>query len=249
MDGIRFFRMSEALARRGYEVDFIIDRLELPKFLGPRLREVPFRFVQWDDYDAVKTFFHAGFESLLAAGGGDHPFIVSELGSVVGHEQTKGVYFFGSRRERLFDIQKEIAKRSRVVTVLTNRSAARWWREHGRGTKVWQVPTGVDARIPRLGPDPYLKLGITEPVAIFAGNIYHRADQPEVNHLWQKRLNRIGALLKRDGIRLVVLGAGDTSLLDPDAVTHLRQIELIQVLGLAAPREGRTGIGARSNSG
>jgi len=229
MDGIRFFRMAEALARRGYEVDVTVDRkhdrITQPKLFGPRLREVPFQCVRWDDYDVVKTFFHAGFESLLAMGGGDHPFIVSKLGSVVGHEETEGVYFFGSRRERLFDTQREIAKRSRVVTVLTNRSAALWWKEHGYRTRVWQVPTGVDAEIPRIGQNPYLAMGISEPVAIYAGNIYNAADQPEVNRLWQNRLNRIGALLRRDGIRLVVVGAGDSDQLDHDVVRHVGPVE------------------------
>ena len=206
MDGIRFCRMSEALARRGYEVDIILERIEQPKLIEPRLREVPVKEVRWNDYDVVKTFFHAGFESLLALGGGDHPFIVSKLGSVVGHEQTEGVHFFGATRARLFETQTEIAKRSRVVTVLTNRSAALWWKEHGCRTPLWQVPTGVDASIPMLGPNPYLAMGIVEPVALYAGGIYHDSDQPEVNGLWQDRLNRVGARLKHNGIRLVVVG-------------------------------------------
>jgi hypothetical protein len=221
MDGIRFCRMSEAFARRGYEVDIILERIKQPKLIEPRLREVPVKDVRWDDYDVVKTFFHAGFESLRALGGGDHPFIVSKLGSVVGHAQTEGVYFFGSTRERLFETQTEIAKRSRVVTVLTNRSAALWWKEHGYRTPLWQVPTGVDASIPILGPNPYLAMGIVEPVAIYAGGIYHDSDQPEVNDLWQDRLNRVGARLRHYGIRLVVVGTGKTDQLDPDAVRHV----------------------------
>jgi len=70
---------------------------------------------------------------LLAEGGGDHPFIVSKLGSVVGSEQTPGVYFFGTERKKLFETQNEIARRSRIVTVLTNPNAALWWKEHGYG--------------------------------------------------------------------------------------------------------------------
>lgn len=225
MDGIRFLRMAEAFARRGYEVDIVRDRLTQPEQIGPGLREVPFRFVRWDDYDLIKTSFHAGFKLLISIGGGDHPFIVSKLGSVVSHEETKGVHFFGAGRQRLFEIQKEIAKRSRVVTVLTNQSAALWRQEHGIGTQLLQVPTGVDAKIPEPGANPYLSVGITEPVAIFAGNIYHDRDQPEVNCLWQDRLNRVGKLLKLRGVRLVVIGSGTRNLLDSEAVTHLGRIE------------------------
>jgi len=225
MDGIRFLRMAEALARRGYEVDIVLDRITQPQLLGPGLREVPLRFTRWDDYDVVKTSFHAGFQLLLSAGGGDHPFIISKLGSVVGHEETEGVYFFGSQRQRLFDIQKEIATRSRVVTVLTDRSATLWRKEHGAGMPLLQVPTGVDALIPQPGANPYRTFGIKEPVAILAGNIYHDRDQPEVNRLWQERLNRVGGLLKRRGVRLIVIGSGNRNQLDPQAVAHCGRVE------------------------
>ncbi len=180
--------------------------------------------MRWEDYDVVKTFFHRGFETLVAAGGGDHPFIVSKLGSVVGHEQTPGVHFFGAMRERLFNTQIEIARRARAVTVLSNRSAALWWREHGSRAQLLQVPTGVDADIPGAGPNPYRALGIKGPIAIFAGNLY-TGHQPEVNGIWQDRLNRVGALLKRHGITLVAIGPGATDRLDPGLVTHVGRIE------------------------
>jgi hypothetical protein len=225
MDGIRFVRMAEALARRGYEVDIFLNRVPDPKALAPRLRELSLGHARWDDYDVVKTFFHSGFEALVAHGGGEHPFIVSKLGSVVGREQTEGVYFFGAMREGRFEVQREIARRSRVVTVLTNQSAALWWKEHGCATQLMQVPTGVDAEIPPLGPNPYPGLGITEPVAIFAGNLYDRRSQPEINRLWQAQLNLIGARLRRRGVRLVAMGDGETDLLDAQAVQHVGQIE------------------------
>jgi len=225
MDGIRFVRMAEALARRGHEVDIFLNRAPDPKALAPRLRELSLGHARWDDYDIVKTFFHSGFETLVAHGGGEHPFIVSKLGSVVGREQTEGVYFFGATRERCFGVQREIARRSRVVTVLTNQSAALWWKEHGCATQLMQVPTGVDAEIPPLGPNPYPGLGITEPVAIYAGNLYGRHSQPEINRLWQAQLNLIGARLRCRGIRLVAMGDGVTDLLDPEAVKHVGRIE------------------------
>ncbi len=222
MDTLRFFRMSEALARRGHDVDVILDRAPEPRPLAAHLREVPFRFVGWGDYDVVKTFFHLGFETLRNAGGADHPFIVSKLGSVVGAADVEGVYFFGAVRERLFRIQQEIAARSRAVTVLTAESAALWRQEHGSApSDLLHVPTGVDAQIPPLGENPYARLGIAEPVALFAGNLYDRTSQPEVNRRWQERLNRVGALLARRGVRLVAMGIGATDLLDRASVLHV----------------------------
>jgi glycosyltransferase involved in cell wall biosynthesis len=225
MSGVRFFRMAEALARRGYEVDIILNRLNSPQQRGTRLREVPFRFVRWDDYNVVKTFFHRGFESLMAAGGGNHPFIVSKLGSVVGREQTSGVHFYGHVRERLFRTQQEIARRSRFVTVLTDESAALWRHEHGNSTPLLRVPTGVDAEIPPPGPNPYTALGVDRPIVLFAGNLYSREQQPEINALWQDRLNQVGRLLKNSGLCLVAMGSGETDLLDREAVVHVGRIE------------------------
>ncbi len=225
MAGLRFFRMAEALARRGHQVDIVLNRATAPVLLAPRLREVPFKFVRWDDYHVVKTVFHRGFESLLAEGGGEHPFIISKLGSVVGSKQTAGVHFHGSVRERLYATQLDIARRSKIVTVLTNRSAALWWKEHGTGALLLQVPTGVEAELPPARRSPYPALGIEAPVALFAGNIYSRDQQAAVNLLWQERLNQLGTMLKRRGIALVAMGAGETDRLDPAAVRHVGAIE------------------------
>ena len=229
MARIRFYRMAEALARRGHEVDIVTNLAPEPRFRAPRLREVPFKFARWERYDVVKTFFHKGFESLLAEGGGDHPFIVSKLGSVVGSEQTPGVYFFGKEREQLFETQKEIARRSRIVTVLTNPSAALWWKEHSRGVPLYMVPTGVDAEIPAPRGNPYSSIGVEGPVALFTGHLYKRDAQREVNLIWQERLNRLGRALRSSGIRLVAMGSGATDTLDPSAVIHLGEIDADQV--------------------
>ena len=226
MAEIRFFRMAEALARRGHEVDIVVNRREHPQMLATRLREIPFKLVRWDHYHVVKTFFHRGFDSLVAEGGGDHPFIISKLGSVVGREQTEGVHFHGSVREQLYATQSAIAQRSKIVTVLTNRSAALWWKEHGTDSVLLQVPTGVDAEISGAGPNPYLRLRLDGPIALFAGNIYSRDKQAEVNLLWQDRLNQLGRSLKRRGISLVAMGAGDIDHLDAAAVQHVGIIDL-----------------------
>jgi hypothetical protein len=226
MDWIRFFRMSDALARLGHTVDIIVNRRPDPISVGRRLREVPFRRARWDRYDLIKTFFHTGFESLLAEGGGDHPFILSKLGSVVGREQTPGVHFFGRVREQLFETQTKISRRSRWVTVLTKASAELWTREHGTGPALLEVPTGVEVTIPPPGPNPYRSIGITGGVAIFAGNLYSRATQPEVNRIWQDRLNLLGHALRRRGLHLVAMGTGETDFLDPTAVIHVGPIDV-----------------------
>lgn len=220
MDHIRFSSMAAALARRGHQVDLIVNRERARPSPGPPLREVAFRDVRWPDYDVVKTFFHSGFEALRAEGGGDHPFIISKLGSVVGREQTPGVHFYGPVREALLRTQERIAERSRVVTVLTTASAALWRRTHGGAGRLMEVPTGVDADLPPLGPNPYRAFGVEEPVVLFAGSLYSLTDQPEVNRLWQERLNAIGRALRRSGLRLVAIGPGVTDRLDPEAVLH-----------------------------
>jgi glycosyltransferase involved in cell wall biosynthesis len=220
MDGLRFLRMAEALARRGHQVDLAMPGRREPVERAPRLREVPLADVRWADYDAVKTVFHNGFNTVLTAGGGDHPFIISKLGSVVSREPAAGVHFHGETHARLLATQAEIARRSRSVTILTRESTALWAREYGT-PPVLLVPTGVDAEIPPAGADPYRARGIEGPVALFAGNIYRLRTQPEVNRLWQDRLNRLGHALRRRGVRLVAMGPGATDLLDPAAVLHV----------------------------
>ena len=220
MSGLRFNRMAEALARQGHDVDLITNRFDQTIHRASHLREVPFRSVRWETYDVVKTFFHSGMEALISEGGGNHPFIISKLGSVVGRTNTEGVYFFGEVRQKLFELQLEVARRSRIVTLLTNRSVALWWKEHGQGNYLFMVPTGVDAILPETDYNPYEIRGIDSPIALFAGNIYRRDTQPEVNLLWQARLNRIGRVLRARGITLVALGDGDADELDPRAVLH-----------------------------
>jgi len=61
MAGIRFFRMAEALARRGHEVDIVLNRHQGPQKLATRLREIPFKFARWEHYHVVKTFLPGTF--------------------------------------------------------------------------------------------------------------------------------------------------------------------------------------------
>jgi hypothetical protein len=226
MDHIRFFRMAEALARRGHRVDAILDRAERRPRVAGQVQQVSFGEVRWERYDVVKTFFQRGFETLQAEGGSGHPFIISKLGSVVGREQTPGVHFYGPVREKMLRTQEQIAERSRVVTVLTAPSAALWRKTHAGPGRLLLVPTGVDADLPPPGANPYPTVGVEEPVVLFAGNVYSPSTQPEINRLWQDRLNRIGRALRRVNLRLVAMGPGLVDRLDPDAVRHVGEVPL-----------------------
>ena len=63
---------------------------------------VPLNRIRWSDYDVVKTLFHVGFQTLADRGGGDHPFIISKLGSVVEPGGNAGHLFLRTyRREHL----------------------------------------------------------------------------------------------------------------------------------------------------
>ena len=93
------------------------------------------------------------------------------------------------------------------------------------GRPVLLIPTGTEDILPPPGPNPYTARGITEPVVLFAGNVYLRKHQAEVNLIWQDRLNRLGRSLRARGIRLVAMGSGEIDRLDPGAVTHVGQID------------------------
>jgi glycosyltransferase involved in cell wall biosynthesis len=221
MSQIRPLRIGEALARQGHSVDLVLDRYPEPRELAPRLREIPSRLARWNDYDVVKTHYTAGFETLVEAGGDEHPFIISRLVNVVGAEGDPGLNVFGVPRHELLATQTRIAERARLVVVTSEGNARAWRARHGRHRPVWVVPSGVDDRLPTLGPSPYPALGLRAPVALFAGNLRTRRQQPEVNQRWQERLNALGRALGSLGIRLVAMGSGVTDLLDPEAVLHV----------------------------
>jgi len=230
MNLIRFIRMSEALSRRGHHVHLVVNG-SLRESLSPGgPTEVGPDRVRWREYDLVKTFFHSGFAALTEWGGDSHPFIVSSLGSVVGAtDDEEGVYFFGSVREALWRTQQAVAAKSRVVSLLTDRNAALYRRMHGERENTMFVPCGVDAEVPQPGQSPYAALGITQPVALFAGNVYVREKQPEVNLFWQARLNALGRALAARGVRLVAMGPGLTDRLDPTFVTHVGVVDFRDV--------------------
>ena len=222
MSLVRWLRMSEAFAERGYSVDMIVNAKSglQPR---PNLQFVPYDRVDWSRYDVIKTLFHQGFDSLCEAAGDSHPFIISKLGSVVGSSDgTDGVHFFGREREELFATQHRINRTSRYITILTQQSRALWESEHGRSADLLLVPTGVDRDVPAPGKSPY---GATnKKIAVYIGNLYE-GFQRDINLLWQKRLNRLGRLLKAKNIALFFVGPGLTDILDSEVVTCLGPVD------------------------
>jgi hypothetical protein len=225
MNVIRFLRMSEALARRGHRVDLVLKEPSADLPVADRIGKVASSRVQWEDYDVVKTCFHSGFAALTAWNGDDHPFILSNLGSVVGATDADGVYFYGTVREDLWTIQQRLAARSRYVSLLTQPNADLYREMHGDAEGLLRVPAGVDAEVPGPSVNPYAALGITRPVALYAGNIYTRDRQAEMNLFWQERLNALGRALDRRGIQFVVMGLGAIDHLDPACVVHVGVID------------------------
>ena len=223
MSTTRWFRISESLADLGFKVDMIVNTKSGLVQRTPNLRYVPYSKVDWNSYDIVKTLFHKGFESLHSEGGDNHPFIISKLGSVVGnHDRTEGVHFFGEEREQLFETQKKMNQKSRYITILTAPSKRLWEKEFGNNKTILLVPTGVDREIPSPGKNPYS--GFAEKIAVYVGNIYAET-QRDVNLLWQTRLNILGRLLKKKGIRLCFVGPGNVDRLDDKVVTYLGAVE------------------------
>lgn len=230
MSAIRWYEMSRALADLGHEVDIVHGRykwrLRQPvEALGPNLREVPLGRVRWSDYDVVKTLFHRGFESLRRFGGGDHPFIISKLGSVVGASDLPGIYFYGEQRRNLFETQTRISEASRYVTLLSEPARALWRDCHGGGDELLLVPGACSADIPPRGPDPY-PAGNDKRI-VFAGNFYsgHHLSQSDAHETIAGKLNQLGERLSGSGMRVYVVGTGDADSLNPDFVGYLGSVD------------------------
>ena len=219
MNTVRWVKVSECLADLGFKVDVIVNTHEGEHQARPNLRYVPFAKVNWNEYDVIKTLFHTGYETLVKEGMEEHPFIISKLGSVVGSgDDTEGVHFFDGERSKLYEIQRQLHEHSRYVTILTGASKCVWQGEFGVKNNILLVPTGVDRRIPHRSRNPYADF--REKIAVYIGNIYDSM-QKEVNLRWQARLNDLGRLLRKRGIRLCLVGLGDTEKLDQNTVTCL----------------------------
>jgi glycosyltransferase involved in cell wall biosynthesis len=233
MSYIRWFKISEALARRGHEVDIATAeykwRFRQPVVtMGPALRRVPLSRVDWARYDVVKTLFHQGFRTLERFGGGSHPFIISKLGSVVGPEDMAGIYFYGRRRRALYETQQQINATSRYVAFVSAPAKELWVRCFGPRDTLLVVPGGVDRDLPPTGPDPF-PAG-EHPRCLFAGNLYRRATQREANRTLVAKLNALGARLREldRNARLYVLGPGDARRLDRRAVSYLGVVSYVE---------------------
>jgi hypothetical protein len=226
MANIRWQQISLALARRGHDVDMATAehkwRLRRPVVqVDERVRRVPISQVSWDDYHVVKTLFHLGFETLERFDGVTHPFIISKLGSVVGARDLDGIYFYGEQRERLYETQVRIARRSRFVTLLTEPARQLWIDCFGHRPELLLVPGAAPTDVPAPGADPFPQK--TALRCLFAGNFYEETErsQPEAHRTLVGKLNELGRLLSQEGARLYVLGTGTARNLDAQYVTYL----------------------------
>ena len=219
MSGIRWLKISEALARKGHHVEMAMRGNIVPLPPLTNLCAVKLEQVRWNEYDVVKTVFHHGFQVLEKYGGTRHPFIISKLGSVVGTREMDGIYFYGRTRRNLYETQKKIAGASRYVTVLSSPACDLWRECFGSRDNLLLVPGGVDAEIPPPSRDPYPVHHA--PRILFAGNVYDRHSQPEAHRVLIDKLNQLGKLLTVRGMRLYLLGVGDISRLDKKYVTYL----------------------------
>ncbi len=225
MSYIRWYKISEALARLGHQVDMAIPDLinvqlnQSEAFNRLQIRMIPLSKIKWDDYDVVKTLFNIGFDTLEKYGGSDHSFIISKLGSVVGPEDMNGIYFYAKEREKLYSNQKKINQTSKYITVLSKSAKELWTTCFGPRENILIVPGGVDNYVPPPGRDPYPS--DEQPRCLFAGNVYALQDQPEANAVLVEKLNKLGKLLSCLGMRLFMLGEGDLRKLDKRYVTYL----------------------------
>jgi hypothetical protein len=225
MSYIRWFKISEALAQHGHQVDMAIPDGTLNWPVDPALLlegMVGFRelsSVKWHEYDVVKTLFNRGIETLESYGGIDHPFIISKLGSVVGPKDLPGIHFYGQTRAGLYAAQEKISTHSKYVTVLSEAAKELWVKCHGEHNRLLLVPGGVDSRIPDKHVDPYPDNAHGR--CLFAGHIYTNDSQPEANATLCAKLNELGSLLQHQDIQLYMIGSGDISALNDKYVNFL----------------------------
>jgi glycosyltransferase involved in cell wall biosynthesis len=228
MSYIRWLKISQALAERGHQVDIATNEREFSRLWWPRkseipmlpkLRRLPLAGVRWSEYDVVKTLFGWGFETLEAYGGASHPFIISKLGSVVGPTDMDGIYFYGDVQKKMYSTQQRINRISKYITLLTKPAKDLWENCFGPKSNILLVPGAVDRIIPGPSSDPYPQDGRAR--CIFAGHIYVSQVQEEANTTIVTKLNRLGELLDRRGIRLYMIGSGDVSKLDRKWVSYL----------------------------
>jgi hypothetical protein len=220
MNTVRWTRISESLANRGFKVDMIITSNDALCPTRPNLHRVPFSKVIWKNYPVIKTLYHTGYQALVEEGVERHPFVISRLGSVVGSsDDVPGVHFFKDERRKLYEVQLQIHEGSKYVAFLSSPDKLLWEKQFGQKDGLLLVPTGVDRIIPDPSENPYAEFH--EKIAVYIGNIRKSVHQMELNLLWQEKLNALGSVLKKKGIRLCFIGLGDTEKIDSSVVTYL----------------------------
>jgi hypothetical protein len=224
MSYLRWFKLADALTRRGHQVEMAVPDAAVAWRNPFGLPQVALSRVDWRTYDAIKTDFHRGFETLEKFGGADHPLIISKLGSVVGPEDRSGIYFYGPIREHLYQVQERLHRKSRVVAVLNDRARQLLAECHGHRDNVLCVPGAADRDWPEPGPDPYPEPRAKRKRVLFAGNVYTAENQPEANHVLVSKLNRLGHNLRDRGTVLYMMGPGDLEALDRRYVHYLGSV-------------------------
>lgn len=227
MSYIRWYKISEALAKLGHQVDIATNEFSKLRFwkrkssiiMGNNLRRVPLFNVRWSDYDVVKTLYDEGFHNLEMHGGKDHPFIISRLGTVVGPRDMDGIFFYGKKRELLYSVQEKINETSKYIAVLNEAARHLWTSCFGASDNLLIVPGAADSSVPEAKEDPYPKEHKIR--CIFAGNLFTRKYAPEANASLVNKLNQLGKLLLNRGIRLYLIGPGDIRSIDTKYVTYL----------------------------
>jgi glycosyltransferase involved in cell wall biosynthesis len=221
MDTVRWLKISEALAQKGYQVDMITNEKSQKIIeMAPNLRRVPYSKVKWGDYEVIKTLFHEGFRSLERAGGLNHPFIICKTPVIAKTEQELNLWPWTWWHLRW--IQKKINQKARYITVLNRENKRLWQEQYGIKNNILVVPTGVDRKIPLPDKNPYRKF--KQKIALYIGNLCG-LDIRKGNLVRQRKLNNLGKLLKKRNIRLYLIGPGLIDKIDKDNVTCFGPIE------------------------
>ena len=221
MDTIRWLRISEGLAKLGYQVDMVTNEKDQSVInVAHNLRRVPYSRVDWQNYNIVKTLFHEGFRSLERARGANHPFIICKTPVVDPKSQVDANLKPWSKWYLLW-IQGRINQKAKLITVLNQRNKTIWQKKYGKKNNILIVPTGVDSKIPQPKNNPYKKIG--KKIVLYAGHI-GGPESRQLNIYWQNRLNNLGQILKVKDIHLCFVGFGLIDKLKSEWVTSFGPI-------------------------
>lgn len=220
MDMVRWLKVSEALARRGYQVEMITNEKSNRVInINANFRRVPMTQFNWQNYDIIKTLFHEGFETLKKLKGTNHPFIISKIPPVNFSDLTN---FRFLSLLRLFYLQNQVDKSARYITVLNLNNKKIWQRIYGHRKHILIVPTGVDKVIPKPKRNPYFR--IKQKIALFVGYFGGQYNR-KTNLFWQQKFNNLAQLLKIKGIRLCLVGRGLIDKLDFENISYFGEVE------------------------